>query len=284
MPSKQNAALTAIIVPLLLGIVKGVTGILTLSISVFASALDSFMDAISAIITYAAVKTSEKPADRNHPFGHGKADAIAGLIQAILIFISASFLIYQAFQKIIFGYHLSSTSIGIGIMTLTMITSLYLAHLLKCTADKTASTALLAEAMNFRMDVWSNAGVLIALGMEHTLGVQNADPILSIIISITIIYSGFNIASMSISQLMDKTLPDEMIQIIEQCISRYSPQVHGYHDLRTRFVGTIKEISLHIEMDNTLSFQKAHDISESIVDDISKALPHAIITIHTDPI
>lgn len=283
MTVKFKTALISIAVPLFLTILKTIVGLATMSISVLASALDSFMDVCSSTITTIAVLTSEKPADTGHPFGHGKAEAIAGLVQSVFIAISAGFLIFQAFHRIIDGYTLKDEGIGIEVMVLAMVVSIFLSRYMRKVGRETESTAISAGALNFSADVWTNAGVLVALGLERWAAVKNADPIVSILISLYIIVSAIRIAHDAITQLMDKTLPEEMLQAIDRCIRTHGPCVIGYHRLRTRRVGGEKEISFHLEVDNMLTFKSAHDITEAIVADIERAIPGSRVTIHSDP-
>lgn len=129
--AEKRTALVAIVIPLFLAIVKGAIGFATMSISVLASALDSLMDVFSSSITAFAVSASEKPADENHPFGHAKAEAIAGLVQAVLIMVSASFLVYQALRRIALGYSLKEEGLALGIMLASVIFSIFLSASMK---------------------------------------------------------------------------------------------------------------------------------------------------------
>lgn len=283
MSAKRKAVLTALLVPIALFILKALVGFVTMSMSVLASAVDSLMDVFSSSIAVAAVRTAEMPADKNHPFGHGKAEPIAGLVQSFFILISVVFLIYQSFKKIINGYALMEEGLGIVMMIVGIASSIFLATFMRRVAKQTDSTVVSALALNFGADVWTNAGVLLALGLEKWGAVRNADPILSILISLYIAVSAIRIAQHSISQLMDKTLPEDTIAIIDECIKSYAPEVKGYHKLRTRSVGYTKEIEFHIEIDSNLSFQKAHEVTEVIIADIERKIEGSRVIAHSDP-
>jgi cation diffusion facilitator family transporter len=284
MTLKRKAVTTALFIPLALFVLKLMVGLVTMSMSVLASAVDSLMDVFSSSIAVAAVRTSEKPPDDKHPFGHGKAEPIAGLVQSFLIIISVFFLIYQSFKKIIHGYALMDEALGIAMMLVGIASSIFLTAFMKKAAKESDSSVVSALALNFGADVWTNAGVLLALGLEKWGAVKNADPILSILISLYIAVSAIRIAQHSISQLMDKTLPNEMILIIDECIKSHAPYARGYHKLRTRSVGPSKEIEFHIEIDSKLSFQKAHEITEIIIADIERKIPNSRVIAHSDPI
>jgi len=181
------------------------------------------------------------------------------------------------------GYMLVDEGVAIAIILLALAVSIFLAHLMKRVGRATESASIAAGALNFGADVWTNAGVLLALGLELWAKIKNADPIISVIISLYIIISALRIGHDAISQLMDRSLPGDMIAIIDKCICSQGPMVRGYHRLRTRKVGAEKEIEFHLEIDRTASFNEAHNLTETIIVDIKRAIPGAIVTVHTDP-
>jgi ferrous-iron efflux pump FieF len=280
---KLKTAIAAIIVPFMLMILKIAAAILTMSISLIASALDSLMDTVSQAINFAAIKASEKPADDKHQYGHGKAEAIAGLVQAVFVGISAAFLVYKAFFRIFSGYHLQAEATGFYVMFISMVASIALSVMLKKAGRKMQSTALSASALNFSADVWTNAGVLVALGLENWWRVKNADPVISILISLYIVVSAVRIGADAISQLMDKTIPKDMLDEIDACIKAHKNMVFGYHNLRTRQVGSEKHIEFHLEVKSSLSFRDAHDLTEKIISEIKQKIPNAHVMAHPDP-
>lgn len=283
MTPKTKTAVLALVIAMALTVIKAAVGLLTMSISVLASALDSLMDIFSSAISLTAVSAAAKPADRAHPFGHGKAEAIAGFFQAILIASSAGFLIYHAFLRIVRGYQLEDEFVGVAVMIVATLTSIYLARHLKRVGRETQSTALAAGALNFGADVWTNIGVLIALCLERLAQVQNADPIISILISLYIIISAVRIMGDAITQLMDKTLPADVLSTIDRCIWAHGHCIQGYHGLRSRRVGAEKFIEFHLEIDRNVSFEHAHAITETIISDIKVAIPGSEVTVHSDP-
>ncbi len=284
MSPKSRAAVVSILVAASLTLIKATVGWLTLSIAVLASALDSLMDVFSTGVALAGVRTAEKPADEKHQFGHGKAEAIAGLIQAAFILASAIFLITHAFRRIARGYQLEDETVGIAVMVVAIISSALLARYLRNVGRQTESVALTGSALNFGADVWTNIGVIIALVLERWAHVTNADPVISILISLYIAFSALRVGHEAITQLMDRALPQNVIAIIDRCIRQHEPMVHGYHRLRTRQVGAEKHIEFHLEIDRHLSFEEAHAMTETIVADIGKAIPGAQVTAHSDPV
>jgi ferrous-iron efflux pump FieF len=284
MTLKVRTVLIALVTSLGLAVIKLAVGLITSSIAVLASALDSFTDSFSMGINLVAVRSAEKPADEQHQYGHGKAEPIAGLVQAALIGVSAGYLIYRAFRRMLEGYALENETVAIVVIILALAASVFLARRMKRVGECTSSTAIEACALNFGADVWTNAGVLVALGLERWANIRNADPIISILISIYIIVSAVRIAHKAISQLMDRALPREMLATIDRCINAHTPMVRGYHRLRTREVGPEKEIEFHLEIDRGLSFEEAHNITEAIVADIQREIPGSTVTAHSDPV
>lgn len=283
MSKKSKTLWMAILVASSLAAIKVIVGFVTMSMSILASALDSLMDVFSMSMGLAAVKTSDKPADEEHPFGHGKAEAIAGMFQALAIAASSVFLIVQAFHRMIDGYHLEDASVGVAVMVVATIASIYLARGLKKVGEETESCALKAGALNFGADIWTNMGVLVALGLERFAGVKNADPVISILISLYIFVSAVYVGRDAVAQLMDKTLPADTLEIIAGCVGSYKPFVRGYHRLRTRRAGAEKYIEFHLEIDSAASFESAHNTTEQIISDIQNAIPHSHVTVHSDP-
>lgn len=283
MSIKRRAIGTAIIVTLSLTIVKTAIGLLTMSIAVLSSALDSFMDACSMSINLFAVRAAEKPADTSHQFGHGKAEAIAGLFQSVFIAASASFLIVQAFHRMIDGYRLEDEVVGMAVMIVALGASIFLTNMLKKANKDTESNVIEASALNFGADVWTSIGVLVALVLERLWHVKNADPIISILISLYILSSAVRVGHNAIAQLMDKTLPIDTLSVIDRCIRSHGQIIRGYHKLKTRRVGEEKFIEFHLEIDRTASFEIAHAMTEAIIADIKKIIPGAHVTVHSDP-
>ena len=281
---KSRTLLIALLTSATLTVAKVIVGILTMSMAVFASALDSLMDIFSMAIGFTAVRAAEMPADDKHQFGHGKAEAIAGLVQAVLIAVSASFLIWQSFHRIIDGYRLADEEFGLAMIVVALVVSYWLARKLKRVGECERSTALAASALNYGADVWTNAGVLVALGMEKWAQVKNADPLISILISLYIAISAVCIARDAIQQLMDLSLPRDMLFAIDHCVRAHSPKAHGYHRLKTRMVGHEKHIEFHLELDHRLSFEEAHLLTEQIIADIRHAIPDSHVTVHSDPV
>jgi cation diffusion facilitator family transporter len=274
---------------LALGIVIGLVGIkfavaaITGSISILAQAADSFLDLMAVGITFLSISVAARPADSEHPFGHGKAESISALIQAIFIFIAGGLIIYSAVDRIIFGSAIELSEVGIGVMAVSMASSFLLSrHLLKVSQAQD-SPALEGIAHNITADIYSAAGVLVGMVVIRFTGLAVIDPIIALAVALIILKSAYNLMIKSIGGLLDVRLPEEEERIIKSAITRHSDQIKDFHELHTRKSGSQRYINLHIIMHKGVSLEEAHRICDCIEGDITSALPNSSTTIHCEP-
>jgi len=280
---KSRTALLSISVSLVLIIIKVVFGILTNSISILASAIDSLLDIIASSVNFYSIRKAEKPADHDHKFGHGKAEGLAGLFQTFIIGSSALYLIYLSIVRLVKGGSLVSLDWGIVVIALSIIVSFFLARHIKEVAEETGSIVLSADSLHYKFDVYTNGGIVAGLIAIKLTGLHNIDPIISIVIAIFIIWSSKDLVIESVDILMDKELPSDTVSEIGSIIMRYNPSVKSYHKLRTRNAGSVKFVEFHVVMDHTLTFVKSHEIAEQIVKDIKEKIGNSEVTVHVDP-
>lgn len=280
---KLRTALLSISAAIVLIAIKLVFGLITNSVSILASAADSLLDLTASSVNYFSIRKSEKPPDDDHRFGHGKAEGLAGLFQCFVIGVSSIYLIYLSIEKIIYGSDLKELDLGIGVMTFTIIVSFVVAKYIKGVSKETDSIALSADSFHYEVDVYTNVGVIAALLVIKFTGFTLADPIMSIIIAIVILWSAKDIVTQSINVLMDKELPDELVSKIEHTIMNHSDEVKSFHKLRTRHAGSIKFIEFHVVLDHELTFVKSHELAEDIIKEIEAVIPNSEVTVHVDP-
>jgi ferrous-iron efflux pump FieF len=282
--AKTGAARLSVLAAAFLIALKLATGLLTGSISVWASLLDSAMDIFASIINYFAVRAAARPADEDHAYGHGKAESLAGLFQAIAIAISGIYLVREAIRRIITLHETRSEWLGIGTMFIAMIVSLALVRRLKRVARETDSLALASDAVHYTTDIYTNGGALVALLIVALTRWTIADPLVSILIAIYILASAVHVARESIDVLMDRRLPLEVDQQIASIVNRYKDEgVLGFHDVRTRRSGSQKFIDLHLEIARDTRLEEAHDLSVRVLRSIEAEIPRTRVQIHTDP-
>lgn len=261
---------------------KVVAWLMTGSMSVMASLIDSVMDVAASLINLFAVRYSLLPADNEHRFGHGKAEPLAGLAQAMFIAGSAAFLILHAADRLLHPQPLEDLTVGIVVMLFSMVATLGLLLFQYYVIKKTASTAIRADALHYASDLVTNISILIALGLA-TYGWQSADGWIAIGIAIYILYSAWRIGYEAFHLLLDHELSAET-QAHILAIAQRHPNVLGVHDLRTRQSGQAKFIQLHIELDTNLSFVTAHKIADEIENAIEGLIPDSEVIIHQDPV
>lgn len=279
---KQGAALLSVFSNTALVLFKLIAGIAMGSVSVISEAIHSSVDLLASIVAYFSIKQAKKPADSDHPFGHGKFENVSGAFEAILIFLAAVLIIYEAIKKIMHKGQVENIEAGIGIMLISAIVNLFISSKLFKIARKTDSVALEADAMHLFTDVFTSFGVFLGLIVIKFTGIYILDPIIAIIVALMIIKASVDLTRKALCDLVDKSLPQHEIKVIEDIIKKYS-QVTSYHKLRTRKSGDRREIDVHIRMDNSTTLIAAHNLCNMIEDEIKKALPNSYITIHIEP-
>ena len=252
------------------------------SVSLLASLVDSVMDSIASLINLFAIRYALQPADEDHRFGHGKAEPLAGLAQAAFIAGSAVFLIFHAIDRLRYAHALEQVGIGIWVMVLAIVMTIGLLAVQRYVIRKTGSTAIRADSLHYLTDLLTNVSVLVALYLS-TLGWTWADPVFAIAVAIYIFYSAFQIGHEAFQQLMDRELPEEILEQIQETAMSH-PEVVGTHDMRTRQAGHSRFVQLHLEMDAKLPLKEAHEIADQVEAEILMFLPGAEVLIHQDPV
>lgn len=276
------ATYASIGVAVLLILAKFVAWGLSDSLSLLATLIDSTLDALASLINLLAVRHALSPADREHRFGHGKAEALAGLGQAAFIAGSAGFLLLEAGRRFVNPEPLESYGVGIGVMVFSIIATLGLLAFQRHVIRRTGSVAISADALHYRTDLLVNGSVIAALWLS-AVGWPGFDPLFAIAIALYILYSAWEIVGQAFDHLMDKELPDEEREQIK-AIARSHKKVRGMHDLRSRRAGMATFIQLHLELDDELSLLQAHQISDEVEGRLQEVYPAAEIIIHIDPV
>ncbi|MDP3879922.1 MAG: cation diffusion facilitator family transporter [Dehalococcoidales bacterium] len=262
---------------------KIAVGAITGSISIWAQAADSSLDLLAAIITFIAVGFSTKPADKEHPFGHGKIENIAASVQTVLMIGTAGSIIYAAIQRIMSGAIIELTEAGIGVMLLSMIASILLSRYLFRIARSTGSVALEANARMLTGDIYSNAGVMIGLVVVRFTGLYIIDSVLALIVALLILIMAYRMSRMAFGPLVDVSLPQQEQEELFSCIREHRDQLVGFHAVRTRTAGSQRFIDLHLLMPRNASVEEAHQMCDHLEQDIKRRLPNSSITIHVEP-
>lgn len=281
-PLMRLATRASVAVALILIATKVVAWLLTGSISILSSLIDSLMDVLASAINLFAVHHALQPPDAEHRFGHGKAEPLAGLGQSAFIAGSAVLLTIEAVRRLFEPQAVAAVEIGIAVMVFSMALSALLVAFQRYVARRTGSTVIAADALHYESDVLINGSVIVSLGLSHWLGWHAADPVFAIIIAGYLLRGAWTIAQKSLDVLMDREFPDEeRARITEIALSH--AEVTGMHDLRTRRAGLQQFIQLHLQMDGGKRLREAHEIADEVEAWICEAYPGAEVIIHQDP-
>ena len=282
--SKSGAARLSIIVVIVLIVLKVAVGVITGSLSIMAQAVDSFLDLFAVAVAFLAIRFAAKPADEEHPFGHGKAENMAASAQAILIFLAGGFIIYSAVRRIQTGATLELTEAGIGVMLVSVVASIFLSRHLLRVSRATDSLALQANAHNIAADVYSAAAVLVGLLVVRFTGLSIIDPILAILVALFIFKVAYDVLRNSFGGLVDVKLPEAEEDNIKLAITEhFGGEVVNFHKLRTRKAGSQRYVDLHLIMPKDTSLKEAHRICDRLEEDIESKLGNTNVTIHVEP-
>ncbi len=286
--SQRNAILmtrathASVTVAVLLSLFKLGAFLLTGSVAMLATLIDSLLDAASSIVNMVAVRHALTPADREHRFGHGKAEALAGLWQAAFISGSALFLVFQAGDRLLHPQAVRHTELGIGVMVVATLATILLVLYQRHVVRETGSLAIGADSLHYLTDVLANLGVIAALALSTWAGWEAADPLFAIAVAAYVFASAWQIARRSLDQLMDRELDDREREQIRR-IALSHPKVEDLHELRTRVAGQTVFIQMHLEMDGNMPLHEAHAIVVEVMERLQRAYPNAEIIIHEDP-
>ncbi|AOE83428.1 cation diffusion facilitator family transporter [Pseudomonas sp. TCU-HL1] len=275
------ATRASLAVAITLVIAKAIAWAMSGSVSLLAGLTDSLMDSAASLLNLLAVRYALKPADDDHRYGHGKAEALAGLAQALFISVSAMLVAALAYVRLNDPQPLEAELLGIGVMVLSLALTAGLLMLQRRVIRATGSTAIRADSLHYRSDLLLNGSILVAL-LLASLGWQRADGLFGLGIAGYILWSAIGIARESISVLMD----EELTPAISADMHRLActvPGVLGAHDLRTRISGNHWYVQLHLELPGDLPLSRAHALCEEAANAITAQYPRAEVLVHADP-
>ena len=276
------AGLASVLTALILIAAKAIAWLMTGSVSLLASLVDSVMDSIASLINFFATRYSLVPADEEHRFGHGKAEALAGLGQAVFIAGSSLFLIHQSVTKLMDPQPISENGAGVAVMLFSIVLTFGLLLIQKYVVRETGSTAIEADSLHYLSDLAVNVGIIVVLVVSQ-FGYLWLDGVVGLVIAVFILFSAWHIAYESAQLLLDREIPGEVREVITAIVADH-PQALGFHDLRTRQSGRTQFIQLHVDMDQNLTLLQAHDLATRIETRIQEAFPMADVIIHQDPV
>ena len=282
--AKSRAATMSIVSNTILTLMKLIVGIMMQSVSVISEAVHSGLDLVAAIIAWIAVRKSGKPADDEHPFGHGKIENVAGTIEAILIFGAAFYIIWEAAHKLLSGkVEIESLGLGATVMVISAAVNYLVSRHLLTVAIKTDSVALEADALHLRADVYTSVGVLGGLVAIKLTGIAMLDPIIAIVVALMIIKAAWDLTKTAFFHVLDVKLPDDEEAVIHAVMDRFAGRFIEYHNLRTRKSGHVRHIDLHLVVPKLMTVEAGHALAHQITAEIGQGLSHSHTLVHTEP-
>jgi len=277
-----RAALASVAVALVLLGLKGWAAWATGSVAVLASLADTALDVIASLVTLFGVRVAAMPADTQHRFGHGKAEAIAALVQIGIITVSALGIFWQAVARLIAGDRTVQAEHGIAVSLIAVLLTLALIAYQKSVIRRTGSVAISTDRLHYQSDLFLNASVIAALALDQYAGLTGADPLFGIAIALWLLWNALSASRHAVDQLMDREWPeDKRLRFL--AVASCRPEAKGIHDLRTRSSGAQDFAQFHIWVDPAMTVAQAHDIVEAIENDLALEFPGCEVLIHLDP-
>ncbi len=284
---KESTARLSVISNTGLVLMKFIVGTAIGSVSIISEAIHSSMDLIAALIAFFSVRKSAEPPDAQHEYGHGKFEDISGLIEALLIFIAAFLIIWEAGQKLLGeSSELLNPELlmwGIAVMGISALVNWYVSNRLFKVGKQSESIALESDAWHLRTDVYTSLGVFIGLILIRLTGLTILDPLIAIGVAIVIMKAAYDLTRRSISDLIDHSIPPADEKRIQEIICDHASIYAGFHDLKTRRSGPEIFIEFHLVVPGNISVLQSHDLADHLEADLKTEFPRANITIHAEP-
>jgi cation diffusion facilitator family transporter len=288
--SKTRVAALSVLSNTVLVVLKLAVGLAIGSVSVLSEAIHSAMDLAAAVIAYLAVRISGKPADEEHPFGHGKFENLSGMAEALLIFGAAGWIIFEAMGRIRHPEPMGLPALGVAVMAFSVVVNLAVSQALFRVAERTDSIALKADAWHLRTDVYTSLGVLAGLVViwlgsvfRPHLNLSWIDPLFAILVALLILGAAIRLSTESLRDLLDSSIPEDEVERIRQELKTLDRRIRGYHRIRTRRAGPQRFVQLHLLVDSQMTVSEGHALSHLAVRRIQDRIPGARVLVHIEP-
>jgi cation diffusion facilitator family transporter len=280
---KIAAARLSIATAVTLAAVKLVAGILTGSLAVIASAIDSTLDILMSGVNFFAIRQAEQPADESHPFGHGKFETLATLFQALIIAASGSWIVIESIHRLIDGAALQRVGQGALVLLASAIVSVLISRHLRKVGRETESSALEADALHFAMDIYTNLALMAGLVILSFVELPWLDPLMSLLVACYILYEAFKLIRHALREVLDAELPDAVRHEVLKLVEIHKGDLLDVHNLRTRRAGSQKIMDFHLTVCKHLTVEQAHSIADHLEERIREQIAGSDVTIHIEP-
>ena len=277
-----RAAMASIAMAVILIALKSWAAVQTSSMAMLGSLADSGLDLVASLIVLLGVRVAAQPADYDHRFGHGKAEALASLVQVILITLSALFIGFRAVQRLLSGASTAEAELGITVSLIALMLTGALISYQRYVVRRTGSLAIGTDRLHYSSDLLLNGSVIVALALEQFAGLTGADALFGLLIALWLLWGAWSASSNAFDQLMDREWPDELRERFLAAASEY-PELAGLHDLRTRTSGTHHFAQFHVWVPADWTVREAHDRLDRVEEALQQRFPGTEILIHVDP-
>jgi ferrous-iron efflux pump FieF len=277
-----RAAVASIAMAVILIVLKSWAAYKTDSTAMLGSLADSGLDLVASLVVLLGVRIAAQPADWDHRFGHGKAEALASLVQVILITISAIFIGFRAIQRLLAHAETADAELGIGVSLIAMVLTAALITYQRHVVRRTGSLAIGTDRLHYSSDLLLNGSVIVALALDQYAGLTGADAVFGLLIALWLLWGAWNASSHALDQLMDREWPDELRERFLAAAREY-PELSGLHDFRTRSSGTHFFAQFHVWVPADWTVQEAHDRLDAAEEALRDRFPGTEILIHVDP-
>ena len=277
-----RAAFASIAMAIVLIALKTWAAYRTGSTAMLGSLADSGLDLVASLVVLLGVRIAAQPADYDHRFGHGKAEALAALVQVILISLSAIFIGFRAVQRLLSGAQTGNAELGIGVSVIAMVLTVALISYQRHVVKRTGSLAIGTDRLHYSSDLLLNGSVIVALALDQFANLTGADAVFGLLIALWLAFGAWRASSNALDQLMDREWPDDRREQFLAAAKEY-PELAGLHDFRTRSSGTHYFAQFHVWVPADWSVQEAHDRLDRVEEELQKRFPDTEILIHVDP-
>ena len=278
----RNAALASVATAMLLIALKSYAAWTTHSVAMLGSLADSGLDLIASLVMLWGVRVAAEPADWNHRFGHGKAEAIAALFQVVLITVSAVGIAWRAIDRLFNNLPTANAEYGVGVSLIAIAATLLLVAYQRRVIRATGSVAIHADNVHYQSDLLLNGSVIAALLLDQYAGLAGIDPLFGVGIALWLAWGAYRASNQAINQLMDREWPEERRQHFLRVASQH-PQLKGIHDLRTRTSGAHDFVQFHVWVAPEMTVLEAHRVMDEIEEKLEEEFPGVEVLIHPDP-